>query len=870
MSIVREFNINNNDQYKVDQNTSLYNFKTLYNQLLSDLSHSVPYNILYNPTLRQIGNTYAPSGNLDTTKYIYPWTTTGVDISNFIDTDNTANNDYVIITLPNNSSISQVVGVSGTSSETKLDLDSTYTLALFADIVSGTNDVGTLNFGIEGNDASFIDDRKSIGDENFETTVLAEFSKGTISETSNVDNSKHLLRIRTKSSGDINNNLIKFVISNTTGGVVTFRFYYAAMYKGSIELGKVKSEHLFNSCIKFGNYDFTDGTTWDGNQWQFTNDGKNWDAIAGKSWCYREVLDLNNGFKVKAPVKAVYYGASALTLSGQPVTADGIQLVTGDRILYNRNVDTSAASANGIYVVGASSWTRSDDFNSSGNIYNGAYTYAISGTEYGGTSWVCTSPIDAGTWTSTDKINFQFYSTLGNITAGAGLLKNMSTGLFSVECSPGGGLEFDASGPGGRLMLRDYSTGSSDGTWYSSLKVNNLGIAVSGAVAAETSKQIQLANNTSNNATLNDIADAGPNNLWSSGKISTFVEDRVNTAFATASSAILFTQNVTSDINIGTTINLRDHVQNGPYSGTNKNTWTFINNPPGAILEIFRNGQRLNLTNDYTEITNSNICYQIEVTGSKWFKDDIITYKISDRGPQGQQGIQGLTGATGPQGPSTPSSTGTNSYRPGTVAGELVLRNSDGYVINENLCWRIEGNNNFANIYLDEETKNLINKWGSTDGTPSTSILYTSSHSSSGDLNVLKITRDRVYCGYDNVNPAWTGNPLEPTAFQGKFIGQLTSPSSVQFKDNIVPIENSINIINNLEGVSFNWKGSGLKDYGLIAEEVEKVLPELVDNSYGQPKLKYISLIGILLQSIKEQQKQIDKLAEEIELLKQG
>ena len=55
---------------------------------------------------------------------------------------------------------------------------------------------------------------------------------------------------------------------------------------------------------------------------------------------------------------------------------------------------------------------------------------------------------------------------------------------------------------------------------------------------------------------------------------------------------------------------------------------------------------------------------------------------------------------------------------------------------------------------------------------------------------------------------------------------------------------------------------------GLIAQEVESVIPELVSESDGVKSLAYSNMVAVLVESVKDQQKQIDALREEIRNLK--
>ena len=85
--------------------------------------------------------------------------------------------------------------------------------------------------------------------------------------------------------------------------------------------------------------------------------------------------------------------------------------------------------------------------------------------------------------------------------------------------------------------------------------------------------------------------------------------------------------------------------------------------------------------------------------------------------------------------------------------------------------------------------------------------------------------------------------------------------SDVKLKKNIIPIEDPLNKILSLEGKNYEWKEKTKpgKQYGLIAQEVEKIIPELV--SQGETKsVNYTGLIPVLIEAIKDQQKQIDDL----------
>ena len=98
-------------------------------------------------------------------------------------------------------------------------------------------------------------------------------------------------------------------------------------------------------------------------------------------------------------------------------------------------------------------------------------------------------------------------------------------------------------------------------------------------------------------------------------------------------------------------------------------------------------------------------------------------------------------------------------------------------------------------------------------------------------------------------------------------VNNIVETSSITFKENINPIENALDSILNLRGVSYDRKDrSEINETGLIAEEVDKIIPSLVTkddngNPYG---VKYTKVVAYLVEAVKEQQKQIEDLKKRI------
>jgi len=112
----------------------------------------------------------------------------------------------------------------------------------------------------------------------------------------------------------------------------------------------------------------------------------------------------------------------------------------------------------------------------------------------------------------------------------------------------------------------------------------------------------------------------------------------------------------------------------------------------------------------------------------------------------------------------------------------------------------------------------------------------------------------------------------------GDVVAYSTSVSDKRLKDNIKTIDNALDKVMALRGVEFDWNAtsrSGQHDIGLIAQEVEKVIPEVVrekklqtgeftDNEKTFKTIDYDKMVGVLIEAIKEQQQQINELKEKL------
>jgi hypothetical protein len=92
----------------------------------------------------------------------------------------------------------------------------------------------------------------------------------------------------------------------------------------------------------------------------------------------------------------------------------------------------------------------------------------------------------------------------------------------------------------------------------------------------------------------------------------------------------------------------------------------------------------------------------------------------------------------------------------------------------------------------------------------------------------------------------------------------LFQTSDERLKTNIQPMDNITGKLNQLHAYTYQWKDTARREgtqYGMLAQEVEKIFPELVKtDEQGMKAVNYSGLIPVLLQAVKEQHEEIEKL----------
>lgn len=150
------------------------------------------------------------------------------------------------------------------------------------------------------------------------------------------------------------------------------------------------------------------------------------------------------------------------------------------------------------------------------------------------------------------------------------------------------------------------------------------------------------------------------------------------------------------------------------------------------------------------------------------------------------------------------------------------------------------------------------------------------------DVNELQANNNGTAANF-TLNPFGGGITIGATAYTGNLtvrntttsctIGNGTGTTSCssdrRLKKDIKPLQNSLEKIIALQGVSFAWKKTGEHTIGLIAQDVETQFPELVttDEETGMKGVAYPSLVAPLIESIKTLKAENDTLRQRIEAL---
>ena len=125
------------------------------------------------------------------------------------------------------------------------------------------------------------------------------------------------------------------------------------------------------------------------------------------------------------------------------------------------------------------------------------------------------------------------------------------------------------------------------------------------------------------------------------------------------------------------------------------------------------------------------------------------------------------------------------------------------------------------------------------------------------EVNFLNTGAGSIKVGIADGSPSYT---LDVTGTI-RATGDIIAFSDVRVKENIKTIKSSLDKVSKLRGVEFNKIGEDEKSIGVIAQEIEKVIPEVVKtDDEGMKSVAYGNISGLLIEAIKELKAEVDLL----------
>lgn len=176
------------------------------------------------------------------------------------------------------------------------------------------------------------------------------------------------------------------------------------------------------------------------------------------------------------------------------------------------------------------------------------------------------------------------------------------------------------------------------------------------------------------------------------------------------------------------------------------------------------------------------------------------------------------------------------------VADDIVLDISDCTFefIYDGSTWQVTATVGPVGFTGSQGPSTAINATNDT----STSTLYPVMVGTSGSDSTPKVTTSKLY--FDA-----SSGTLNVT--------ELNTLSDTRLKENLTPITDPFLTLNNIDGVEFSWKENNKKSFGVSAQQVEKVVPELINNS-DYKSVNYSGLIPFLIEAVKDINKKVTKL----------
>lgn len=154
-------------------------------------------------------------------------------------------------------------------------------------------------------------------------------------------------------------------------------------------------------------------------------------------------------------------------------------------------------------------------------------------------------------------------------------------------------------------------------------------------------------------------------------------------------------------------------------------------------------------------------------------------------------------------------------------------------------------------------TANTISSVAGTAAAPSVYVRNANSGIYSASAGVLNIaTNGALAATFDG-----TGNFIA--------VGDVTSNSDARLKENVITIDTALDKVTAMRGVYFNKIGKAERKIGLIAQEVEAIIPEVItEDADGIKSVAYANLVGLLIEALKDVKDELNSIKADINIIK--
>jgi len=201
---------------------------------------------------------------------------------------------------------------------------------------------------------------------------------------------------------------------------------------------------------------------------------------------------------------------------------------------------------------------------------------------------------------------------------------------------------------------------------------------------------------------------------------------------------------------------------------------------------------------------------------------------------------------------------GTNTVRWQNVYGDSLNASNNIKIPND--TGKVELGTGADFKIFHDATDNIIQAYGS----PKIRLRHSATDGNNVKNAIVTIADGAVELYHNNSKKFETTSAGATVTGALTATGDITAFSDETLKTDITTINNALNIVSQLRGVSYKWKKDNEPSIGVIAQEVEKVIPEIVHKSEYEGKevksVAYGKIIGFLIEAIKELKTEVDTL----------